>query len=271
MPVSLNKHSCACFIVLLTAVALTQPARATDSRHSQQQQSGVTWAMQAMAALTGGNQVTSVTESGTVTRTIGEDRQIGTITLQSSGVMNSQLNLATGIGTFSETRSWDGNIPSGSWTGFDGQLHQMAQHNCWTDGVWFFPALSLLADYSDPTLVFVDLGPQEYSGGTVEHLQVYRSFTNLPPDGQAVVQGLSTVNYYLNSQTALPVAIAFKTHGDNAMNADISMAIVFSQYQSVGGIQVPFQITRLLGDTPYLQVNITSAVPNGQGSPARLR
>ena len=238
---------------------------ASDKQPQQHQQSsGVTWAQQAMAALTGGNLVSSVTENGSVTRTIGGDQEQGNITLQSSGVMSSQFTISTGSGNLSETRSWDGNRPSGQWTGFDGQQHQMTQVNCWTDAVWFFPALSLLSAYSDPTLVFTDLGQVQYSGGSVEHIQVYRYLSTLPPAPQQNVQQFSTIDYYLDSNTALPVAMSFSKYGDQDPTLAIPLAVVFSQYQSVDGIQIPFQVTALLNGSPFIQISLTSAAPSGQ-------
>lgn len=253
-------------LAFLLAIAPSTQLCAQARQRTQSSSSGTTWAMQAMAALTGGTQVNSVTESGSVMRTLGDDREPGTISMQSTGSMSSQITISTSAGDRSETRSWDGRRPSGQWTDLDGQSHPMAQFNCWTDAVWFFPALSLLSGYADPTLVFTDLGPQQYSGGSVEHIQVYRNYAALPPDAQQIIQQLSTVDFYLDSQTALPVAIAFSTHGNHNLNFDVPVAIVFSQYQSVGGVQVPFQVTELLNGSSLLQITVTSAVPNGQDS-----
>ncbi len=158
--------------------------------------------------------------------------------------------------------------PSGEWTGLDGQPHQMAQQNCWTDAVWFFPALSLLSDYADPNLVFTDLGQVQYSGGYAEHIRVYRYLTDLAPGEQRVIQRLSTVDYFLDSQSALPVAMAFSIHGDRGAGFDVPIGIVFSQYQAVNGIQVPFTVTELLNGSPFLQITITSVSTNGLSSPA---
>ena len=225
--------------------------------------SGTTWAMQAMLALTGGNPVNSVTETGSVTRTLGGDQESGSITLQSSGIMTNQIGVSTSVGTRSETRIWQSKYPAGSWTGLDGTQHPMILHNCWTDAVWFFPALSLLADYADPNLVFTYLGSQQYQGGSVEHIQVYRTASGLSPDRLRILARLSTVDYYLDSQTALPVAIAFNTHADSDLNTDIPVMIVFSGYQPINGIRIPFQVVETLNGTPMLQISITNAVPNG--------
>ena len=227
--------------------------------------SGTSWAMQAMQALTGGIQVNSVTESGTATRTLGGDQRQGSITLQSSGVMMNQITISTDAGNRSETRTWDGQWPSGQWTGLDGQHHQIADQNCWADAVWFFPALSLLADYADPNLVFNDLGQVQYSGGYAEHLRVYRALTSLPQDEQRLFARLSTVDFYLDSQTALPVAMGFADHADEDFNRDVPFFVIFSNYQSVGGIQIPFQIVAGLNGTPFLQISITNAAPGTLG------
>ncbi len=266
------KNSSTYFLVALLAswLALSPKSNAGDTKKQprQQQQSGIAWAQAAMQALTGGNPVTSVTESGTVTVTIGQDQEQGTVSLQSTGIMTNQIAMSTNSGNRSEVRLWSGYTPSGQWTGLDGQPHQMAQHNCWTDALWFFPALSLLSDYSDPNLVFVDLGQVQYSGGSTEHIQVYRSPTSLPAGIQQEIQALSTVDYYLNSQTALPVAMAFSIHGNQDVNASVPVSVVFSQYQSVNGVQAPLQVTRLLSGSSQLQISITSVTTTGQSSPA---
>ncbi len=262
----MQSHRVPLSILLLLAVLASASAQSHKSVTGSKSLagSGATWAMQAMAALTGGIQVTSLTESGSVVRTIGGDRESGAITVQSTGIMSSQVTISTTAGNRSETRSWDGRRPSGQWTDLDGQPHPMPQFNCWTDAVWFFPALSLLSGYSDPTLVFTDLGQQQYSGGSVEHIQVYRYYSELPLEAQRLIQQLSTVDYYRDSQTALPVAMAFSAHGNHSLNFDVPVAVVFSQYQSVGGVQVPFQVTQLLNGSSLLQITITSAVPNGR-------
>jgi hypothetical protein len=227
--------------------------------------------MQAMAALTGGTQVNSVTESGSVTRTLGGDQEQGTITLQSTGNTASQITISTSAGNRSETREWDSGGPSGQWIDLDGQPHQMAQPNCWTDAVWFFPALSMLSDYSDPTLIFTDLGPEQHDGRSVEHIQAYRSYPGLPQGRAEELERLSRVDYYLDSQTALPLAMAFATHDNRNMNVDVPVEIVFSQYEVVSGVQVPFLVTRMWSGSPLFQISITSVAPNNPGSPVQKR
>jgi len=244
-------------IITLVTILSTLPGHSATKLQSQQQQSGLSWVMQAMQTLTGGAQISSVTEGGTV---VWNGQSSGSITLQSTGNTNSQVSLTTSAGSRSETRSWasDGSGPVGQWTDLQGNQHQMAQHNCWADSVWFFPALSMLSDYSDPTMVYNDLGPTQYNGHNVEHIQAYRYISGLPQDVQATLQKLTTVDYYLDSQTAIPVAMAFFVHADTDVHLDVPVVLVYSQYQAVNGIQTPFQVTRFSSGSPVYQITISS-------------
>ena len=100
---------------LLTASAQVKPG---EVRHSiQSSSSGITWAMQAMQALTGGNPVSTVSESGTVKRTLGSGEEQGAIALQSSGIMASEVDITTDRGVRSEIRTMSGSYPAGVWIG----------------------------------------------------------------------------------------------------------------------------------------------------------
>ena len=120
-----------------------------------------------------------------------------------------------------------------------------------------------MSDNSDPNLVFNDVGPEQHDGHQTEHIQVYRTFPGLPSDVAAQLAQMTSINYYLDSQTAIPWAITFPIHDDHNINGTVPVEIVFTQYQAVSGIQVPFQVTRMLNGSPQLQITITSAVPNG--------
>jgi hypothetical protein len=261
---------CLLFTILLMLVGSAQ-SQAAKARHNKPQNypSGLSWVERAMAALTGGNPVSSVSLSGSVTWNVGGNQGEGTITLQSTGNTNSQIQLTTSAGDRSETRNWaaDGSGPVGQWVDLNGQPHQMALHNCWTDAVWFFPALSMLSDYNDPNMVYNDLGPEQHNGHNVEHIQAYRTMPGLPSGIAQTLQRLSTVNYFLDSQTAIPVAMTLATHDDRDLNLNIPVEIVFSQYQPVDGIQTPFQIARFHGDSPLYQITINSVAIDGQNSP----
>ena len=246
-------------VLCLSSLSLFAQSRGSKSPGTLQQNSGITWAMQAMQALTGGNPVSSVSESGTVVRTLGGDQTQGSITLQSSGVMNGEMDITTSAGVRSEVRTFSSGDPDGAWIDLQGQRHPMVLHNCWTDAVWFFPALSLLADYADPELVFEDLGQQQFQGGYVEHIRVHRTRQGLSDEQARVLARVSTVHFYLDSQTTIPKVLGFDAYGDDNFGTSIPVQIVYSDYRPVNGVQTPFQVTKLLNGSPNLQITISSA------------
>jgi hypothetical protein len=242
---------------ILVIVGLVGAAQAATNNNSDP--SAIAWASQAMTALTGGTQVNGVTLQANVTRTVAGKQQTGTMTLQSSGIANSQISVTIGSATVSETRSYAPNAPSGQWTDPNGTTHKMAQHNCWTDPVWFFPALSMLANYADPNLVLRDLGQEQHRGSTVEHLRVYRTGQSSSPETAHVLALMSVTDYFLDSQTALPVATVSFAFADNDSDTSIPVEIVFSSYQRVNQGLVPYQITKYYNGTQLFQISVTSA------------
>ena len=68
-------------LVAVLSFTLATPLQSLcgDTRHNKPQSypSGLSWVMQAMAALTGGNPVNSVTQTGSVTWTVGNNQGIG--------------------------------------------------------------------------------------------------------------------------------------------------------------------------------------------------
>jgi len=232
---------------------------ASASTNTTSDPSAITWAAQALTALTGGVTPNSVLLNANVSRTANGRQETGAVTLQSSGISNSRIDVTFGSATSSEIRTFDANGPGGRWIDTSGTTHQFAQHNCWTDAVWFFPALSLLSDYADPNLVFSDLGQEQHRGTTVEHLRVYRTAPGLPQGPARTLALMSMTDYYLDSQTSLPVATVFFAHPDNDTTTSIPVEITFAGYQRVNQTMVPLQITKYHNGPQLFQIFVTSA------------
>jgi len=248
------------FLFFLSLATLSPVHAIAAPATSQSDPSAIAWATQAMTVLTGGQTVNGISAKGNAVRL--PDQDSGTIALSASGLTVSRLDLSTTTGVRSEIRTSGNRGPAGEWIDIEGQHHPYAQHNCWTDAAWFFPELTMLSAYSDPTVVFTDLGQETHQGLTVEHIQVYRTFSDRNPDIARVLSRLSTVNYYLESQTAIPIAISFDVHPDNNEGTAIPVEVRYSDYRRIGGVLVPFEIDRYLNRSPLLQISLTSASPN---------
>jgi len=136
-----------------------------------------------------------------------------------------------------------------------------AQHNNWSDAAWFFPALSSLTQTPNPSFIFSYIGQEQHAGLTVQHIGSFQTkptgLTDLLNAGR-----LSSMDFYLDPVSNLPLAIAFNTFADTDVNIDIPVEIRFAKYQAVNGIQVPFHIQKMLNGGVVLDITVTSAVLN---------
>jgi hypothetical protein len=214
-------------------------------------------AQQSMAALTGGLPVVDVTLLGNATWLAGSDVETGPATLVARGMAESRIELNLTGGKRTEVRSWADGYPQGAWTKDSGSAKPQALHNCFTDAGWFFPALSSLAESSNAGFVTSYIGQETRDGLTVEHVRVYRV-----SQGDSNIQRLSTMDFYLDVGTHLPLVIVFLEHPDDDMNTNIRVEIRFAKYQPVNGVQVPFRIQRLINGSLNLDLAISSAAIN---------
>jgi hypothetical protein len=214
------------------------------------------YAAQSIAALTGGVAISDVTLTGTASWTAGSDNETGSATLLAKGTNKSRIDLALNGGSRSEVRNSVAGAPQGEWIGTDAASHPYAVFNCWTDAVWFFPALSSLA-LANPNAVLNYVGQETRNGASVQHL---RSYLYLPT--QPLAQQSSTMDFYLDSVSFLPVAIVFNVHPDSNGGVNLPTEVDFSQYQVVNGVRVPFHIQRSLNSSVALDIVVTSAAIN---------
>ena len=204
-----------------------------------------------------------MTLTGAGTRTAGSDVESGNVTLKALGAFQSRVDLVVSGGTrsdiFSLSRS---NAPQGFWVGNDETAHPMAEHNTLAGAVWFFPALSVLSQASNPDYVVSYLGQETRQGVSVQHLRFTLQSLAAAAYGEQMLARLSATDVYLDSSSLLPVALAFNTHPDNNTLIDIPMEVDFSDYQTVNGIRVPFHIQKYLNGTLFLDLAIRDVTMN---------
>jgi hypothetical protein len=134
--------------------------------------------------------------------------------------------------------------------------------NCWINAGWFFPGLSALAETSDPTRIFVYVGPEIWKGSAVYHLRTYRYTPAKTPEVPALNQFLSIMDIYLDRSSLLPLAFGFNSHPDDESNTNVAVEIDFSNYQPIQGILVPEHIQKFIWNGLALDIGVTSVVLN---------
>jgi hypothetical protein len=244
-------------ILLLTSVASAQTRPRSDPQ-------AVAYTAQSIAALTGNTNINDVTLTGSVNWD-GPGGNAGTATLRALGVNESSLDLALSAGSRTEIRDAQTGVPLGKWTNPDNSSGYIALHNCWTDAVWFFPALGSLA--AGPNVVLSYIGREGQDGGILQHIRSYQYVSGQFPS--PTPEQLSTMDFYLDGTTFLPVAVTFNAHPDDDATTNLSTEIVFLNYQNVGGVMVPMHIQRYQQGNLIIDMTVTAASFNS-GLPLAL-
>jgi hypothetical protein len=227
-----------------------------------QNPTAVALATNSLAVLTGSAQISDVTLTGTATRTAGSDIESGNVTLKVLGTSDSRIDLVVSSGTRSEIRTAPSGVPQGLWLAPGGSFNSMAMDNCFTDAAWFFPALTVLSQTSNPNLSISYVGQETKNGISVQHLQfAFNSGVQVPGFGDPLAT-LSSTDVYLDLSSLLPVAFAFNTHPDNDALVNIPVEVDFSNYRTVNGVQIPFHIQKYLNGSLFLDMTIQSATLN---------
>ena len=212
-------------------------------------------AAQSLTAMTGGISISDVTLTGTASWNVGST-DTGTATLMALGTGESRMDLALTSGTRTEIRDSQTGVPLGKWVNPGNASGQYSSHNCWTDSVWFFPPLGSLATGQNVVLSYI--GQESRNGASVQH--IHSSINGQPSN--ATIQQLSSMEFYLDSTTLLPVAITFNSHPDNDAATNFQIEVDFFTYQSISGVLVPTHIQRYSDGNLILDAMISNAAVN---------
>lgn len=217
-------------------------------------------AQKSMAALTGGTPITDVTISSNVTSFVGSDNETGTATLRAKGVAESRIDLRLPNGSRSEVRGAANGIPVGAWSTNGGASTAIPLHNAWIDAAWFFPPLSSLSQTANPQFVFVYVGQEQHGGLSVQHIRSYQVPASAATD--SLVSSLSTMDFYLDPSSYLPLALGFNLHADKNIGVSVPVEVRFANYQVVNGTQVAFHFQQIMNGSLILDAIVTSAALN---------
>jgi hypothetical protein len=217
----------------------------------------------ASAAMSNGTAVSDISLSGSATRIAGSDQESGQVSFEAKGTQESKIVLSLTGYTYTEVRSFANGAAVGSYVGPDGVVHATAFHNCFADAAWFFPLLSSDAfAVSNPDLNAAYIGQETFNGSTVQHVATWQSVSS--PDSSAAlgIAHLTTMDWYLDATTSIPIGLRFTTHPADDASKDFAVEIRFSNYQLLNGVLVPFRVQKFLNGGLVLDLMISSAVVN---------
>ena len=247
-------------LAAVTAFAffLVFPIAATARSRPQSDPLALALAAKSIGTLTGGTTISDVTLNGGATWITGSDKQPGAVTLTALGFGESRVDLTLVSGVSSEVRDSSTGFASGKWVDTGGVSHSLATHNCLTDAVWFFPALTSLN--AGPNVMLSYVAQESRAGTAVYHLHSY-----VFSQGQAFSEDmtrLSSMEFYLDTSTLLPTAITFNAHPDDDPIGNVQVEIDFSSYQAIQGMMVPFHVQKYLQGSLVLDLLVSGIQVN---------
>lgn len=245
------------FLVISFCLVPLLIAQSTSTGSSTQ---AATIIQNAISALTGKTAVSDITLTGSVAWIAGSDQENGSATYQAVATANN-LNMNFAGGTRSEIRTLSTTNPSGTWTGLDGVSHTMALQNLLIDPGWF-PLFALQNTTSASNTVLTYVGPETQNNVSVTHITASQQSTGSTTTESTLMQGLTQVDIYVSSLTYLPVSYAYSIHPDNNAALNIPCQILYSNYQNIGGAQIPLHVQKFVNNTLALDLQFQTATPN---------
>jgi hypothetical protein len=221
-----------------------------------------TMLQQSLAALAPKVVLTDVTLSGSVRRIAGSDDETGTVLLRALASGASRVDLSLPSGQTSEIRAVSLDLPSGAWAGPDGISHRIPFHDLLTEPAWFFPAFGISHAISIPGFVITYVGLETRLDHTVHHLSIAQPRNALDTVTALLFQHQTQTDYFLDTNTLLPVAVTYITHPDSNAAIDIPVEIQFSNYQTAGNSQVPFRVQHFLNNVLFLDIELQTVSVN---------
>lgn len=137
----------------------------------------------------------------------------------------------------------------------------MTYHNVLTDPGWF-PLFTLANLISSTASVFTYVGTETRNGVNVIHLSVSQQFATSAGGDSTLFQHLTQADIFLDASTLLPVSYAFNIHPDNNALLDIPTEIRYSNYQAIGGMQVPLHVQKFVNNTLAVDLQFQTVVVN---------
>jgi hypothetical protein len=220
----------------------------------------------AIAALTGTATVNDITLTGNAEWVAGADDETGTATYQALRNAN-HLALSLSSGPRNEIRLATG--PTGSCSGSDGVSHPIAFENLLNDPGWF-PLFSLVGLNTSSSTVLTFVGTEVHNGVSALHLSAFQQPDSAFGGDVALQKHLTQVHIFLDPLSLLPIAYVFNIHPDKNALLDIPVEVRYSNYQVIGGAQIPLHIQKYINNVLNLDLNLQNASLNTGLTPTQI-
>ena len=211
-------------------------------------------------AFSNGVPVHGVTLKGTANWIAGSDNENGSVTLVANADGSYQITLELAQSSRTETQTAFAQGQQCMWSGSDGVAHVASAHNCLLPVAWFLPEVALFGNQQPPSVATILMGNSTDAQNPGVDIRQQQSIAPeyVSADMTTLYTHLTAVDIYYAPATYLPVSLFYATHPDANAATDIPVRVEFSNYQTVGGITVPFRIQRYVNGVLALDITISA-------------
>lgn len=209
-------------------------------------------------AFTGTAAVSSAVLTGEVRTYAGSKDSSGEITLTASADGSSSVVMQLDSGERSETQDTFANGQGCTWTASDGVTQTTAGPNCLVPVAWFLPEVSLFSAQQPASNGTLSM---ETDSGKAQVLHWKMSpVPGLSAAMLSLLPSLGAYDLHINQVSDLPSSLSYSQHPDDNAADNIPVSVVFSDYRTVDGTEIPFHIQRYLNGTLSIDVTLSNAV-----------
>lgn len=122
------------------------------------------------------------------------------------------------------------------------------------------PAISQMADFLSPNMNLIYLGIEKVNGLAAYHIM----FTLVPTDGtpSEVVAQTSEFHVFVDAQTSLVTKTQSYIFSPEAIENRSLAEMYYSDYRSINGLLVPFQVSRYISGEKYCDITFSTVAVN---------
>jgi hypothetical protein len=216
--------------------------------------------LQAQAAISAGKPFSVVNLTATAEWTAGSTHESGTAQLQAKADGSATLQLSAGSASRTEVQTKADPSRSCEWTDGAGVSHEILGANCFVAIPWFAPGLFTQPASQLPSLLATtDDGVVSKDNATFHQVSFLFNQVGLDSATTKQLTDRSAVKVFYDPQTFLPASLEYKIHPDGNDLQNIDVKVVFSGYQPVSGVMVPFHIERFVNRSLQLKLDISNA------------
>jgi len=215
---------------------------------------------QSRMAVSAGKPFSVVNLTATAEWTAGSLQESGTAQLQAKadGSTNVQLNLGQASRTESQTKT-DASRTC-AWVDNTGTSHYILGPNCFVAVPWFAPSLFTQSlSVLPPLLLTTDMGDVVKNNAIFHQISYLLNLQGANSSSASQATSLSTVKILYDPQTHLPARLEYLIHPDTNDLQDLEVEVLFSNYQSVSGLMLPFHIEKYVHHTLQLKLDVSNA------------